>query len=176
MSRAAPSPAAPPAPHPAAPPPGTELPEHYAGCVGCGRLEGSLRLRFTAGEGLAVSGTFTVRDHHQGAPGLAHGGTIATAFDEAFGALLVLVGEPAVTASLQTEFRRPVPVGAVLHLDCRVEGREGRKLWVSGSARLDAPDGPTAAQATALFVIVPEEHFTRHGGAKGVDTGRAVNP
>lgn len=154
-----------PRPRPDAPTPGTPLGQHSATCFGCGDLEGGLRMRFTAGEDLSVTGTFPVQVHHQGAPGIAHGGLVATAFDEALGALQVFFDERAVTANLTTDFRLPVPVGSVLHLRCRVDGREGRKLAVSGEARLDGPDGPVAAQASALFVFVTEEHFARHGRA-----------
>lgn len=146
---------------------------HYSGCFGCGELEGGLRLRFTTGDGLSVHGVFTVEPQHQGAPGLAHGGLIATAFDDALGTLQVFIREPAVTASLQTEFKRPVPVGTDLHLTCRVDGRDGRKLWVSGVARLGSPDGPVAAQASALFIVVPLEHFAEHGRPEEVTAARA---
>lgn len=146
---------------------------HYSGCFACGELEGGLRLRFTTGEGLTIRGTFVVEPQHQGAPGLAHGGLVAAAFDDALGTLQVFTREPAVTASLQTEFRRPVPVGTKLYLECRIDGKDGRKLWVSGDAHLDAPDGPIAAQATALFIVVSREHFTRHGRAEEVEQARA---
>lgn len=150
------------------PPPGTVLPQHYPGCFGCGDLEGGLRVRVAMGEGLAVTAVFTVELHHQGAPGLVHGGVLASVFDEALGALQIYVGEPAVTANLSTDYVRPVPVGSVLHLSCRIDSREGRKLRVSGEAHLDAPDGPVVARAGALFVFVPLEHFTRHGSAAEV--------
>lgn len=152
-----------PVPHPDAPAPGTDLPRHYAGCFACGDVPGGLRLRFRATAGLGVAGEFTVTPDHQGAPGLAHGGVIAAAFDEALGALQVHLGEPAVTGSLTTEFVRPVPVGAVLHLATRIEGRQGRKLRVRGEGRLGAADGPVAVRASALFVVVDASHFTRHG-------------
>jgi acyl-coenzyme A thioesterase PaaI-like protein len=169
-----------PPPHPDAPPPGTALPPHFEGCFACGVGEGGLRMRFTAGEDLTIDGTFTVEPHHQGAPGLAHGGVLATAFDEALGALQTFFREPAVTASLQTRFRRPVPVGTVLHLHTRVDGRDGRKLWTSGDARLDGPEGPIAVQAEALFVFVPPQHFTDHGRpaevARWLEGRTPVNP
>ncbi|HXV93803.1 MAG TPA: PaaI family thioesterase [Pseudonocardia sp.] len=164
-----------PTPHPDAPPPGTDLPRHYSGCFGCGELEGGLRLRFRTGPDLTVTGTFAVDTHHQGAPGLAHGGVITAAFDEALGALQVYFREPAVTASLRTDFLRPVPVGSVLHIRTRVDGREGRKLRVSGEGRLDAPDGPLAARASALFVVVDHQHFVRHGRPAEVEAGAEVD-
>lgn len=150
-----------PVPHADAPPPGTELPPHYLGCFGCGTLEGGLRLRFTTGEQMTITSSFVTSAHHQGAPGIAHGGILAAVFDEALGALQVFFGERAVTASLQTEFRRPVRVGSLLHLQSRVDGRQGRKLRVSADARLGTPTGPIAAQASAVFVFVTEEHFVR---------------
>lgn len=146
--------------------PGTALPAHFDGYFGCGEVEGGLGLRTTIGEGLSLTATFTVSSGHQGSRGIAHGGLIATAFDEALGALQVFYGERAVTASLQTEFRRPVPLGSVLHLACRVDRRDGRKLWTSGDAHLGGLDGPIVAQATALFVVVPIQHFTTHGGPR----------
>jgi acyl-coenzyme A thioesterase PaaI-like protein len=162
-----------PAAHPDAPAPGTDLPAHYAGCFACGLLEGGLRLRFRTGKDLTLTGTFRVERRHQGAPGLAHGGVLAAVFDEALGALQVYFREPAVTANLSVDYRKPVPVGSVLHVRARVDGREGRKLMMSGTARLDAPDGPLAASATALYLVVDDEHFTRHT-ADGFD--QAINP
>lgn len=161
---AVPAGAALPTPHPDAPAPGSALPAHFPGCFACGELAGGLRMRFVAGDGLTVHGEFTVQTHHQGAPGIAHGGALAAAFDEALGSLQSLLREPAVTASLSTQFLRPVPVGAVLHLECRIDARAGRKFWTSGVGRL-GPDGPVAARAEALFVTVPPEHFVRHGAA-----------
>lgn len=152
-------------PYPATATPGRALPRHYVGCFACGDLEGGLRMRFTAGDDLTVRGTVTLDEHHQGAPGLAHGGVLAAAFDEALGALQTFYGEPAVTASLTTEYRRPVPIGAVVHLECRVERREGRKLWTSGAGRLDGPNGPVAVRAQALFVFVDRAHFARHAAS-----------
>jgi acyl-coenzyme A thioesterase PaaI-like protein len=77
---------------------------------------------------LQVRGSFTVTEHHQGAPGLAHGGVTSAAVDEGMGYLLWLVGSPAVTARLEVDFRRPVPVGSGLDLQDR---REGRRIWAA---------------------------------------------
>jgi len=163
MSLSVPEGAVRPASHPDTPPPGSELPQHYAGCFGCGDLEGGMRMRFVVGEDLSVSSTFPVQRHHQGAPGIAHGGVVSAAFDEALGMLAVHHREPSVTASLQTQFRRPIPVGSVVHLRTWIAARQGRKIWCAGEARLGAPDGPLVADATALFVVVPMTHFAEHG-------------
>jgi acyl-coenzyme A thioesterase PaaI-like protein len=153
--------------HPDAPEPGTVLGPHYARCFGCGdEQEQGLHLVTTAGAEHTVLATFTVTEAHQGAPGLAHGGLLACAFDEALGSAIgYLMRRPAVTGSLSTDFLRPVPVGSTLHITARLDGVAGRKIYASADGRLDAPDGPVAVRARALFVLVDFSHFTRHGRA-----------
>jgi acyl-coenzyme A thioesterase PaaI-like protein len=101
-----------------------------------------------------VSAEFTVGSAHQGAPGLAHGGVLSAALDETLGALNWLLRVVAVTGSLQTDFVRPVPVGTVLHLTAEVTAVHGRKIYSSATGRIDAPDGPVAVRAGALFIEV----------------------
>lgn len=154
---------------PNAPDPGTEIPSHYRWCLGCGTDHPTgLHLRLVAREGLAVTGDFLVTEHHQGAPGLAHGGLLMAAVDETLGALNWLLAEPAVTGRLECDFRRPVPVGSVLHIDAEVVGVKGRKVFTRATGRLDQADGPLAVTAAALFVQVPIEHFIHNGAPEQV--------
>ncbi|MGH8776195.1 MAG: PaaI family thioesterase [Jiangellaceae bacterium] len=160
--------------HPHAPAPGEQIASHYHRCVGCGRdYPTGLRVVVTAGEGLTLSGSFTVTEDHQGAPGLAHGGMLALAFDEVLGSLIWLVAMPAVTGHLETDFRRPVPVGTTLHITAQVDGWSGRRLYVSAVGRSDDPGGPVAVRAKAVFVIVSGEHFRIHGRREDVDAALA---
>ena len=69
-------------------------------------------MQITAGAGLTVTAEFEVGVDHQGAPGLAHGGMLTTAIDETLSAINWLLRKSAVTVQLQTDFRRPVPVGS----------------------------------------------------------------
>jgi acyl-coenzyme A thioesterase PaaI-like protein len=155
--------------HPGAPAPGTTIASHYRMCVGCGPDHPTgLHVTVVAGEGLTVSGRFTVTDDHQGAPGLAHGGMLSLAFDEVLGSLIWLIGKPAVTGHLETSYRRPVPVGTTLHIDAAVDRAEGRKIFMTATGRENAADGPVSVTASAIFVVVPPTHFTEHG--------RAVDP
>lgn len=153
--------------HPDAPEPGTKLGPHYAHCFGCGdELDGGLHLQTVMGEEETILAQFTVTEAHQGAPGLAHGGLLACAFDEALGTTVGhLLHRPAVTGKLETDFLRPVPVGSTLHIVGRLDGVAGRKVYASADGRLDAADGPVALRARALFVIVDFSHFTEHGTA-----------
>ena len=159
--------------NPNAPAPGQPIPSHYTRCFVCGDdHDAGLRLDVVAGEGLSLTGTFTVSEHHQGAPGLAHGGLLTAAFDDALGSLNWLLSAPAVTGRLETDFRRPVPVGSTLHIEARVVGVKGRKVFTKAVGRLGAPDGPVALTAAALFIQVPIEHFTSNGRPEDVEKAR----
>jgi acyl-coenzyme A thioesterase PaaI-like protein len=159
--------------NPAAPAPGEPIPCHYSRCFVCGtEAEAGLGLTVVAGEGLRLTGQFTVTEQHQGAPGLAHGGLLTAAFDDALGSLNWLLTAPAVTGRLETDFRRPVPVGSTLHITAEVVGVKGRKVFTRAVGRLDAPDGPVAVTASALFIQVPLEHFTTHGRVEDVERAR----
>jgi acyl-coenzyme A thioesterase PaaI-like protein len=155
--------------HPNAPEPGTKLGSHYSRCFGCGDdALGGLRVSSTVGEGLSVTTEFTVTDNHQGAPGLAHGGLLALAFDEALGAVNWLIGAIAVTGRLETDYLLPVPVGTTLHITAQCDGVSGRKIYTSAVGRLDGPDGDVAVRATAIFIQVGVDHFLENGRLEDV--------
>lgn len=164
--------------HVDAPSPGTELGPHYDYCFGCGDdVEGGLHLHTVIGDGRTVSSQFKVTDVHQGAPGLAHGGLLAAAFDETLGMTVgQLLRQPAVTGKLETDFLRPVPVGSVLHIVARLDGIAGRKVYASADGHLNAPDGPVALRARALFVIVDFSHFVEHGSGDPRQRRFDINP
>ena len=167
-----------PPPHPDAPAAGTKLGPHFAQCFGCGdEIDGGLRLRTESGPDSTILAQFTVTEAHQGAPGLAHGGLLACAFDEALGSTVgQMLRRPAVTGRLETDFLRPVPVGSTLHIVGKLDGVAGRKVYASANGRLNAPDGQLALRARALFVIVDFSHFTTHGTADPRNVHPDVNP
>jgi acyl-coenzyme A thioesterase PaaI-like protein len=117
---------------------------------------------------MSMTSTLSVGDYHQGAPGLAHGGVIATAMDEAMGVLNRLLAVPVVTVHLEIDYRRPVPVGTTLHIRTEIAGQVGRKVYTKGTAHLDSLDGPVAVQAAALFLQVPLQHFIDHGSPEHI--------
>jgi acyl-coenzyme A thioesterase PaaI-like protein len=146
--------------HPRAPEIGAKIPSHFGHCFGCGELHPTgLHLVAHAGLGANLTAEFTVTENHQGAPGLAHGGILSLAFDEALGKLMWLIRAPAVTARLETDFLKPVPMGSTLHITAEITGQVNRKVYTSAEGRLDSPDGPLAVRASALYVIVPMNHF-----------------
>ncbi|WP_430393189.1 PaaI family thioesterase [Actinacidiphila reveromycinica] len=150
--------------HPEAPAPGELLGAHYDQCFGCGESQPyGLHLAARAGEDVSVTAEFTVQPAHQGAPGLAHGGVLVAALDETLGSLSWILRVIAVTGRLESDFVRPVPVGATLHLSARCTAVDGRKIYGSAVGRIGGPDGPVAVRADALFVEVKIDHFTSNG-------------
>ena len=156
--------------HPEAPVAGSLLPSHYKHCYGCGELSPTgLHLIAHAGEGASITAEFKVTENHQGAPGLAHGGLLSLAFDEALGKLMWLLRAPAVTARLETDFLLPVPVGSVLHISAKITGRINRKVYTSAEGRLNSPEGPIVVKASALFILVTMEHFFKNAPKEYLD-------
>jgi acyl-coenzyme A thioesterase PaaI-like protein len=134
-----------------------------------------LHLKARVGEGLTITAQFTVTENHQGAPGLAHGGLLSLAFDEALGKLMWLLRAPAVTARLETDFLMPVPIGTTLYITAEIVGQHGRKVYSVAQGRLNGPDGPVATRASSLFIIVPMNHFLDNAPAEYIAAIRS-NP
>ena len=153
--------------HPEAPATGSKIPSHFAHCFGCGEKHPTgLHLVAHVGNAMDITAEFVVSENHQGAPGLAHGGLLSLAFDEALGKLMWLLRAPAVTARLETDFLEPVPMGSKLFITAEITGQVSRKVYCSAIGRLNSPDGEIAVRAAALFVIVPMSHFLQNAPAE----------
>lgn len=136
---------------------GTRLPSHHANCLGCGEDNAHghrLEVR-RAGEGVVAEHTFDLR--HEGAPGIAHGGALATVIDDLYGFLQYMVGGPAVTRRLQIEYLRPVLLDTPYRLEAHLTGRKERRLEVEAS--IADPEGQIVLTSTAVFVLVDVAHF-----------------
>ena len=146
--------------HPESPATGSKIPSHFAHCFGCGEKHPTgLHLVAHVGNAMDLTAEFVVSENHQGAPGLAHGGLLSVALDEALGKLMWLLRAPAVTARLETDFIKPVPIGSRLFITAEITGQVNRKVYCSAVGRLDTSDGEIAVKAAALYVIVPMTHF-----------------
>jgi len=170
----------PPRPAADAPSAGTSLGQHYARCYGCGIAQaGGLHMTFTVGDDVRVISEFVVTEHHEGAPGLAHGGLLSAALDETQATLLWVLRMPAVTARLETDFLAPVPVGSIVRIEASCLGVTDRKIYTTAEGRLVAApggsDGILVLRSAALFVTVPVEHFKAFGRADLVEASMNRN-
>lgn len=129
---------------------------HHDLCFGCGQANlFGLQIELErSGEG-EVAGRFFVKQDHQGPPGLAHGGIIATALDEAMALLVHAEGIHALTRRLELELLGPVPIGSFVHISARVDRRENGRVWLRAELRAgEGPGGRPQAVALGEFVAV----------------------
>jgi acyl-coenzyme A thioesterase PaaI-like protein len=126
---------------------------HHDLCFGCGQANlFGLQLEMERRAGGGAAGRFFVKQDHQGPPGYAHGGVIATALDEAMSLLLHGQGTFALTGSLEVELLEPVPVGAFVEVEADVEEAEGSHLRLTATARDPEDRARTYATARGRFV------------------------
>ena len=137
---------------------GALLPAHHPACLGCGTQNPHghhLQVR-RDGEGVTARHTFDAR--HVGAPGIAHGGGVATVLDDLYGFLLYLTEGPAVTRNLVVDYLRPVLLGVEYELRADIIRAEGRKLFVEAMMS-EAATGRPVVTSTGVFVRVDVDHF-----------------
>src|SRR2546423_940573 len=85
-------------------------------------------------EGEEVIARVVLRRAFEGAPGRAHGGIVAAAFDDVTGFVIGMLQEPAFTGELTVRYVAPVPVERPLLMRARLTGRERRKLFIEAEA------------------------------------------
>jgi acyl-coenzyme A thioesterase PaaI-like protein len=127
---------------------------HHELCFGCGlaNLFG-LQLELSPTDDGALAGRFFLKQDHQGPPGFAHGGVMATALDEAMALTVHHAGIRARTRRLEVDLVGPAPVGAFGHVRAWIAEEEGRTLRVESELRVD---DAVVASASGVFVRVRE--------------------
>jgi len=94
----------------------------------------------------------------EGAPGRAHGGIVAAAFDDVTGFVIAQIQEPAFTGELTVRYLAPVPVDEPLEIRARLDSRERRKLFISGEVRAD---DVVIATCRAIYITVDPGVFAQ---------------
>lgn len=103
------------------------------GCFGCSRANpAGLQLAFRRrGDVIAIH--YTIPDRFHGAPGIAHGGIVATLLDEVSCAAVFFVRDRhVVTGELTVRYERPCPVERPIDVSARVVSEHPRYLVVEG--------------------------------------------
>lgn len=119
------------------------------GCFGCSSANASgLQLRFRR-RGEEIHAAVTVADRFHGAPGVTHGGIVATLLDEVSCAAAVFLRDRhVVTGELQIRYARPCPVETPLALAARVIEETARWFVIEGRVERD---GELLARSTGKF-------------------------
>jgi uncharacterized protein (TIGR00369 family) len=104
-----------------------------------------------------VRGEFRVGAEFQGGPGFVHGGIIATLLDEVMGKVNRFRKVRAVTAELQVEYLRPVPVETDLVVEGWEVEKKDRSLFHVGEIR--SASGAVLARGKGRFVEIDPDRY-----------------
>ncbi len=132
---------------------------HLPWCFGCGPENDQglgLRPHFVQDR---VEAEIRFAPRFQGGPGVVHGGAISAFFDDLIGFVMMAHQRPGVTAKLETNFLRPIPLGITLHGTAWLSRTEGRKMWAEAVGEDD--HGNRYVEAIALFLPIGPEHFAK---------------
>lgn len=125
-------------------------------CFVCGlKNPYGLQLVFFDNGANEVRCEYTIPEHFQGYPGIAHGGVVAAILDETVGRVS-MIGDPLhfmMTASMQIKYRQPVPLNTPLTIIGRKLKARGRVARAAGAVYL--PDGRAAVEAELTLVDLP---------------------
>ena len=115
-------------------------------------------VELTVGSDGIVRGEFTLNPVYEGPPSYVHGGVSAMVLDQVLGMAAAASGTPGMTATLETRYRRPTPLGVPLSVEAKASRVEGRKVYASGT--ICGPDGRVTVEATAMFIM--PQRFVEH--------------
>ncbi len=101
----------------------------------------------------------------EGPPGHAHGGSVASALDEAMGGAAWHAGYPVVAARIAIDFRAMVPIGLEGTIEARIEQVDGRKIRTRGTLTDSA--GKVYANGEGLFIVLEPAQLERLAGQMG---------
>jgi uncharacterized protein (TIGR00369 family) len=125
-------------------------------CFACGSLNThGIQLELHAGDGRCWT-ELELDRRFEGWEGIAHGGIVSTILDEVMAWALVENDSWGMTARMQVEFKRPVPIGRRIRGEGRVVEVRRRIVRAAGTL-VDAADGTVLATAEGTFVAAPEE-------------------
>jgi acyl-coenzyme A thioesterase PaaI-like protein len=130
-------------------------------CFVCGiKSAAGLRLVFEDDGESIVQSRFEIPSALQGYPGIAHGGVVAAALDEAMGRV-AMINAPnrfTMTVRMELKYRQPVPVETTVSVIGKALKLRGRVVQARGELRL--ADGTVAVEAEATLLEMPGEMLT----------------
>jgi acyl-coenzyme A thioesterase PaaI-like protein len=113
---------------------------------------------------------------YEGPPGYVHGGVSSLLMDQLLGAAAKAAGRWGMTARLELDYRRPVPLATPLVLRARMTEEAGRRTVTTGTIALaDAPDQPLVA-ARGVFVAPRPDRTASYFRAVVDASGRQSPP
>lgn len=115
-----------------------------------------LKLTF---DGEVATGRIAFDESCVGAPGWAHGGVVATAFDQCMGYRLICSGLPVVTGKLTVHYLQPTALHREVTYRASIQRQTERTVDVICDATVVDPktgEDTTIGRSEAVFVIIPK--------------------
>ncbi len=130
-------------------------------CFACGGANArGMQLAFDQDDSSQrIRGEFSISEEYQGGSGFVHGGIIALLLDEVMAKVSRFHKDHAVTAALDVEYVKPVPVGQPLVVEGWEVERNGRNIQRVGEIRSSA--GLVLARGRGHFVQIDPERFRK---------------
>jgi len=124
-----------------------------SGCFGCSTQNvAGLQLTFRR-QPDGILSPYTIPDRFHGAPGIAHGGIVASIFDEiSCAAVFFTHGCHVVTGELNVRYERPCPVETPIEFRARIVDDTHRRYAVVESEALR--EGVVLARSSGKFFYV----------------------
>jgi len=147
-------------------------------CFACGQLNASgLHLQLHVNEDRCWT-EITLSDRFEGWQGIAHGGILSTILDEVMAWSLVAADQIGVTARLEVEFKRPVPIGRAIYAEAWIVDQRRRRFDVTGRIQ-DPETGETLAEARAVYLAASPERgreLRERYGFRVIETAQVPAP
>ncbi len=106
-------------------------------------------------DGVIVSTEVTPAEHHQGWPGVLHGGITTAILDETIGRVAFLHDRWVQTAKLSLRFLKPAPLGVPLRATGELVKDQRRLMHMRGDL-VNAASGEILAQAEGTFMALSD--------------------
>jgi acyl-coenzyme A thioesterase PaaI-like protein len=132
--------------------------------------------RITGGRPGEVAAEATLGAAYEGPPSYLHGGMSALFLDQMLGAAAGAAGLWGMTARLELDYRRPVPLETRLVLRAGVTESSGRKTVLTGTIATAAEPGTTLVEAHGIFVQPRPELAATYFGSITDAAGRHTPP
>ena len=126
------------------------------------------------GDGVVAEATLGVA--YEGPPSFVHGGMSALVMDQLLGAAAGAAGLWGMTAHLELDYRRPVPVETPLVFRASIAEHEGRRSGITGTIALAESPERILVEARGVFVQPRPEKAEAYFGSITDASGRPAPP
>jgi uncharacterized protein (TIGR00369 family) len=135
---------------------------HHINCFGCGKENPiGLSQEFPFNEDTGdVEFIFRFNNHHEGAPGYAHGGLIAALLDEAQGVLCFHIGQFVMTDQLNIRYIKATPLNDDVTITATLTLVRKRRLYTKATM-IQTKTGEVLAVSKARWYVMPERVFMK---------------